>query len=122
MLCEKTLSRIVHFDPSSLKGLKMSRRRCCTWGVIAGNIHRSKTIMAETNVKDFNWFGFTGRTINRREPTFATKSKKHHNAEAPIDTHNLLRIHHAENGTAEFQSEHYQYWACVERDGETTGS
>jgi hypothetical protein len=45
-----------------------------------------------------------------------------HNAEAHIDTHNLLRMHCAENSIAEFQSEHYQYWEYVERDGETTGS
>ena len=50
------------------------------------------------------------------------EEKMYHNAEAHIDTHNLLRIHRAENSIAEFQSEHYQYWEYVERDGETTGS
>jgi hypothetical protein len=50
------------------------------------------------------------------------EEKLYHNAEAHIDTHNLLRIHRAENSIAEFQSEYYQYWEYVERDGETTGS
>jgi len=50
------------------------------------------------------------------------EEKIYHDAEAHIDTHNLLRIHRAENSIAEFQSEHYQYWEYVERDGETTGS
>jgi hypothetical protein len=50
------------------------------------------------------------------------EEKMYHNAEAHIDTHNLLRIHRAENSIAEFQSEYYQYWEYVERDGETTGS
>jgi hypothetical protein len=49
------------------------------------------------------------------------EEKMYHNAEAHIDTHNLLRIHRAENSIAEFQSEYYQYWEYVERDGETTG-
>jgi hypothetical protein len=47
--------------------------------------------------------------------------KIYHNAEARIDTHNLLRIHRAENSIAEFQSEYYQYWEYVERDEESNG-
>ena len=47
--------------------------------------------------------------------------KIYHNPEARIDTHNLLRIHRAENSIAEFQSEYYQYWEYVERDEESNG-
>jgi hypothetical protein len=50
------------------------------------------------------------------------EEKMYDNAEAHIDTHNLLRVHRAENSIAEFQSEYYQYWEYVERDGKTTGS
>ena len=35
------------------------------------------------------------------------RKSQYHNAEAHIDTHNLLRIHRAENSIAEFQSENY---------------
>jgi hypothetical protein len=47
------------------------------------------------------------------------EEKIYHNAEAHIDTHNLLRIHRAENSIAEFQAEHYRYWEYVEREEES---
>jgi len=38
------------------------------------------------------------------------------NAEARIDTHNLLRMHRGENRIAALQAEHSRYGEYIERD------
>jgi hypothetical protein len=40
--------------------------------------------------------------------------KIYHDAEAYIDTHNLLRVHRSEKSIAEFQAAYYQYWEYLE--------
>jgi hypothetical protein len=42
------------------------------------------------------------------------EEKISHNAEAHIDTPNLLRMHRAEHSIAACQSAYYQYWEYVE--------